>query len=43
MINDDCTRDVHFLYDLIDNRDYYGSCLLTRDELCGIIKFVTVE
>jgi len=29
MINDDCTRDVHFLYDLIDNRDYYGSCFFT--------------
>jgi len=25
---------------LIDNRDYYGSCLLTKDIICDIIKFV---
>ena len=43
MINDDCVKVVHFLHDLIDNRDYYGSYLLTKDELCDIIKFVTVQ
>jgi len=43
VINDDCVRVAHVLHDLIDNGDYYGSCLLTKDELCGIIKFVTVE
>ena len=41
VINDECMRAVHFLRDLIDNRDYYGRCLFTRDELCNIIKFVT--
>jgi len=40
-INDDCMRVAHFLHDLTDNRDYYGSCLLTKNALCGIIKFVT--
>ena len=43
VINDDCVRVAHFPHDLIDNRDYYGSCLRTKDELCDIIKFVTVE
>ena len=43
VINDECMRAAHFLHDLIDNRDYCGRCLLTRDELCDIIKFVTVE
>ena len=44
VINDNCMRVAHFLHDLIDNRDYYGSCIyITKDELCDIIKFVTVE
>jgi len=43
VINDDCVRVAHFLTDLIDNRDYYGSYLRTKNELCDIIKFVTVE
>ena len=42
VINDECMRAAHFLRDLIDNRDYCGRCLLNRDELCDIIKFVTV-
>ena len=42
VINDECMRAAHFPCDLIDNRDYCGRCLLTRDELCDIIKFVTV-
>ena len=42
MINDECMKAANFLRDLIDNRDYYVRCLLTRDELCDIIKFVTV-
>ena len=33
VINDDYVRVAHVLHDLIDNRDYYGSCLLTMDEL----------
>jgi len=40
VINDECMRAAHFLRDLIDNRDYCGRCLLTRDELCDIIKLV---
>ena len=42
VINNECMTAAHFLRDLIDNRGYYGRCLLTRDELCDIIKFVTV-
>ena len=37
VINDDCMRAAHFLHDLIDNGDYCGRCLLTRDEVCDII------
>ena len=43
VISDDCVRAAHFLHDLIDNRDYCGSYLLTNDELSDIIKFVTVH
>jgi len=43
VINDDYVRVAHVLHDLIDNRYYYGSCLLTMDELFDIIKFVTVK
>jgi len=43
VINDDRMTVAHFLHDLIDNRDYYGICLLTKDELCGITKFVTIK
>ena len=43
VINNECMKAAHFLRNIIDNRDYCGRCLFTRDELCDIIKFVTVE
>ena len=42
MTNDDSVTVAHFLHDLVDNIDYYGSCLRTKDGLCDI-KFLTVE
>ena len=43
VINNECMKAAHFLRNIIDNnRDYCGRCLFTRDELCDIIKFVTV-
>jgi len=44
--DDYCDRVAQFLKELIDTRDFYvrdATCLLSRVEVCDIIKFLATE